>query len=195
MAEYLLPTYGFRWLSDFEIDRLDIMAIPADSDTGYILVCDIKYPDGLHDIHDAYPMCPENIVIGEEDVSPYTKELTAECGITLRPGKKLCLTLRSKTHYAVHYRTLQCYLRHGLVLKQIHKVVAFRQSLWLHDFMLYTTEKRRSATNDFDSMLYKSVACNVFGKTIENVKQRVNVRIVTSPKRFVVLSANLHFKR
>lgn len=87
MAEYPLPTYGFRWLSDFEIDPLDIMAVPADSDTGYIPVCDIEYPDGLHDIHDAYPMCPENIVIGEEDVSPYTKELTAECGITLRLGK------------------------------------------------------------------------------------------------------------
>lgn len=111
------------------------------------------------------------------------------------PGEKLCLTLRFKTNYAVHYRTLQCYLRHGLVLKQIHKVVAFTQSLWLHDFMLYTTEKRRSGTNDFDSMLYKSVACNVFEKTIENVKQRVNVRILRPQKRFVVLSANRHSKR
>lgn len=182
MSEFLLPTYGFRWLSDFEIDRLEIMTIPADSDTGYILVCDIEYPDHLHDLHDAFPMCPENILVGEEDVSQYTKELAAECKVNLRPGKKLCLTLRTKNNYAVHYRTLQCYIRHGLVLKNIHRVICFRQSLWLRDFMTYTTEKRRNATNEFDSLLYKSVACNVFGKTIENVKQRINVRIVTSPE-------------
>ena len=92
MSEFRLPTHGFRWLSDYEIDRLDIMNIPTDSDTGYILVCDIDYPDGLHDLHDAFPMCPKNIVVGEDDVSPYTKELAAECNVKLRPGKKLCLT-------------------------------------------------------------------------------------------------------
>ena len=46
--------------------------------------------------------------------------------------------------------------------------------------MKFTTEIRRNATHQFDKMLYKSVACNVFGKSIENVKQRINVKIVTS---------------
>ena len=39
------------------------------------------------------------------------------------------------------------------------------------------------STNEFDGMLYKSVACNVFGKTIENVKQRMNIKIVTSSEK------------
>ena len=182
MADFRLPTYGFKWLSQFEIERFDVMSVPADSDTGYILVCDIEYPDELHDFHDRFPMAPENVVIGEEDVSPYTKDLAAACKVNLHACKKLCLSLKPKTRYTVHYLTLQCYLRHGLVLTRIHKVISFRQSLWLQDFMKFTTGKRRSATNEFDRMLYKSVACNVFGKSNENVKQRINVKIVTSAK-------------
>ena len=103
MADFRLPTYGFKWLSQFEIERFDVMGIAADSDTGYILVCDLEYPDELHDMHDPFPLCPENVIIGEEDVSQYTKELAAACKINLRESKKLCLSLRPKKQYAVHY--------------------------------------------------------------------------------------------
>ncbi|MEW8542131.1 MAG: hypothetical protein AB2693_01235 [Candidatus Thiodiazotropha sp.] len=183
MADFPLPTYGFKWLTKTEIDNFNLSGIAADSDTGYILVCDLECPEEIHDKFDAFPMCPENVTVGVDDVSPYTKELAAACNMNLRPSKKLCLTLAPKKHYAVHYLTLQCYLRHGMVLTQIHKVLSFRQSLWLQDFMKFTTEKRRSATNEFDGMLYKSVGCNVFGKSIENVKQRINVKIVTSAQK------------
>ena len=159
------------------------MDIPADSDTGYILVCDLECPEDKHDKFDAFPLCPENITVGVDNVSPYTRELAAACNMNLRASKKLCLTLSPKKNYAVHYLTLQSYLRHGMVLSHIHKVISFRQSLWLQEFMKFTTEKRRNATNEFDNMLYKSVACNVFGKSIENVKQRINVKIVTSAQK------------
>ena len=125
-------------------------------------------------------MCPENIEIGEEDVSEYTRQLAATCNIKLRPTKKLCLTLKDKKRYTVHYSTLKCYISNGVVLERVHKVLSFCQSLWLHDFMKFTTDKRRNATNEFDKMLYKSVANNVFGKSIENVKQRINVKMVGS---------------
>ena len=182
MADFRLPTHGFKWLTQNEMDNFDVMNIADDSDTGYILVVDLEIPVEHHDLYDQFPLCPENVVIGEEHVSPYTRELSAACGIQLRPAKKLCLSLTDKTRYAVHYRTLQSYIRLGVVLKRVHKVIRFTQSLWLQDFMKYTTDKRRGATNDFDKMLYKSVACNVFGKSIENVKRRINVRIVTTPK-------------
>ena len=174
MADYPLPTYGFRWLSDFEVENFDPRAVPADSDTGYILVCDIEYPESLHDIHDAFPLCPENTVIGEDDVSQYTRDLAESCNLKLRAERKLCLSLKSKSHYPVHYRTLQFYLRHGVVVTKVHKVISFRQSLWLFDFMRYTSEKRSSATNEFDNMLYKSVACNVFGTFKCNLLANLN---------------------
>lgn len=180
MLERPLPTFNFRFLSEFEIERIDIMNIPEDSDTGYIFLVDIEIPDEKHSLYDQFPMCPENVLIDPNQVSEYTKQLAASCDVNLRPTRKLCLTLNYKTRYCVHYLTLQSYIRHGLVVKHVHKVISFRQSLWLHDFMKFTTEKRRNATNQFDKMLYKSVACNVFGKSIENVKRRINVKIVTS---------------
>ena len=178
MLERALPTYGFKWMSQFEIERLDIMNIPDDSDTGYILVVDMEIPEDKHDHYDQYPMMPENMIIGEEHVSEYTKQLASACNVNVRPTKKLCLSLNNKTKYAVHYATLKCYIRHGLVVKHVHKAISFRQSTWLHDFMTFTTQKRIQANNQFDKMLYKSVACNVFGKSIENVKQRISVKIV-----------------
>ncbi|MEW8548185.1 MAG: hypothetical protein AB2693_32175 [Candidatus Thiodiazotropha sp.] len=183
MADFPLPTYGFKWLSNHELENFDVMSIPEDSDTGYVVVADLEIPEGQHDKFDQFPMCPENVEIGEEQVSQYTRELAAACNMKLRPTKKLCLSLNDKTRYAVHYRTLQSYLRHGVVLRHVHKVISFRQSLWLQDFMEYTTERRRSAGNEFDKILYKSVANNVFGKSIENVKQRINVKIVTSVQK------------
>ena len=182
MLERPLPTYGFKWLSEYEIERLDVMSIPDDSDTGYILIVDMEIPENMHDHYDQYAMMPENIIVGEEHASGYTKQLAAACNVKLRPTRKLCLTLNDKTKYTVHYSTLKAYIRHGLVLKHVHKVISFRQSLWLQDFMKFTTEKRINATNPFDKMLYKSVACNVFGKSIENVKQRISVKIVRSAK-------------
>ena len=183
MADFPLPMYGFMWLTKYETDNLNLKDIRADSDTGYILVCDLECPEDKHDKFDAFPLCPENITVGVDNVSPYSRELAAACNMNLRASKKLCLTLSPKKHYAVHYFTLQSYFLHGMILSHIHKVISFRQLLWLQELMKFTTKKRRNATNEFDSMLYKSVACNVFGKSIENVKQQVNVKFVTSAQR------------
>ena len=107
IADFRLPTHGFKWLTWIEKDSLDVMNIADDSDTGYILVVGLEIPVEHHKLYDQFPLCPENVVIGEEHVSPYTREMSATCGIQLRRTKKLCLSLTDKTHYLVHYMTLQ----------------------------------------------------------------------------------------
>lgn len=72
-----------------------IMSVAEDSDTGYVLVADLEI-EGYHDIFDQFPMCPENVEIGEDQVSQYTRELAAACNMKLRPTKKLCLSLSAK---------------------------------------------------------------------------------------------------
>ncbi|XP_045187034.2 uncharacterized protein LOC123544936 [Mercenaria mercenaria] len=183
MIDYPLPIYGFRYLTEFDIDRLNIMDIPKDSDKGYIFVVDLEYPEELHDRDDGYPMCPENAVITKDMLSPYTHQLAEKCGIKLKDDRKLCQTFHDKTRYATHYLTLQHYLSHGMVLKRIHRVIEFTQSRWLEEFMTYTCTKRKEATNEFDAILYKGIANQCFGKTIENQKKRINVRICTNAKQ------------
>ena len=83
MAVFPLPAFGIRWMSQFEIQRFDVMSVSSDSNSGYILICDIKYPDELHDLHYANLMCPESQLIGQEDISQYTCDLAASCNITM----------------------------------------------------------------------------------------------------------------
>jgi hypothetical protein len=53
MSSARLPAYGFRFLTDYELERFDFSDIPADSDHGYILEVDLSYPAELHDEHDS----------------------------------------------------------------------------------------------------------------------------------------------
>ena len=127
MLERPLTTYGFKWLSQYEIERLDIKRIPDDWDMGYKLVVDMEIPEDKYDYYDQCPMMPEN-------------------------KKKL----RLSTKYAVHYGTLKCYIRHGLVVKHVHNFISFRLSLLLHNFMTFTTHKRIHANNQFTKCYIKA---------------------------------------
>jgi len=53
-----LPIGDFRFLTPDKLSTFDVMSIPEDSPTGYIVECDLKYPDGLHDLHSDYPLAP-----------------------------------------------------------------------------------------------------------------------------------------
>ena len=172
MKNHKLPIFGFRWLSDREIERFDPMSVAPDSDHGYIIECDLYYPEELHDAHDSYPLAPEHIRIKPEDLSDYTKNLAEQCGIgleTLRELRKLCLTLKDKKHYVTHYLNLQFYVKHGMKLRKIYRVVRFSQSPWLQDFMTNVSDKRREANTKFYSSVFKSVANSVYGTSVLNI--------------------------
>ncbi|EZA58861.1 hypothetical protein X777_01036 [Ooceraea biroi] len=154
-----LPSSGFRWVED--ISTLDVNAIPPDSPTGYILEVDLKYPRYLHDAHADLPFCP-------------TRKAPPD-----KRQEKLLATLRDKERYVIHYRTLQQCTRHGLRVKRIHRALEFAQSAWLRDYIELNTGFRTRATNDFEMNLYKLMNNAVLGKTMENVQNRVEVKLVT----------------
>ena len=45
--------------------------------------------------------------------------------------KKLVLILEDKNNYVVHYRNLQFYLKQGMKLKRVHRVLNFEQECWM----------------------------------------------------------------
>ena len=70
MSQYL-PTGGFRWLTEKEINTIDLAKYKDDIKKGVILEVDLEYPRELRDLHNDYPLAPEKIKVRKEMLSPY----------------------------------------------------------------------------------------------------------------------------
>lgn len=161
-----MPHNNFKWLSKNEIINFDILNVgDDDSDIGYILEVDVAYPTFLHDKHSDFPFLPE------KKCPEWAKQ------------QKLLLTLDNKERYVCHYMILKQAVLNGLVLKKIHRVIQFNQSCWLRPYISFNTEKRKLAENDFEKDFYKLLNNAMFGKTIENVRNRMNLELVNNEKR------------
>src|SRR6267154_3196788 len=84
-----------------------------------------------------------------------------------------------KQKYILHYRNLKFYLKMGLRLTHVHRVIQFKQSQWLKPYIDFNTNMRAKATSDFERNLYKLCNNAVFGKMCEDLRKRIDVRIVT----------------
>ena len=176
-----LPTGGFRFFSPDQIESItkaEILAIPDDGDKGYAFEIDVEYGRELHEKHSDYPLMPESLEISSEMYSPFmTNHFPDE-----PPQKKLTPNLRNKSHYIVHYSNLKLCLQLGLKITKIHRVLEFNQSPWLKPYIDLNTRQRAAATTPFEKDFFKLMNCSVFGKTQENLRNRVNVELVTDEK-------------
>ena len=188
MSQYL-PTGGFKWLKQNKIDNLDLGKYNEQSKKGLILEVDLEYPNELHDIHNDYPLAPEKVKVTENMLSNYCKKIADKYNISAGLVHKLIPTLSKKEKYVLHYRNLQLYIDLGLKVSKVHRVLEFDQSPWLKQYIDYNTEKRKNAKNDFEKDFFKLMNNSVFGKTMENIRKRVDVRLVTDEKKLLKLTS------
>ena len=90
-----------------------------------------------------------------------------------------------KTNYVLHYRDLQLYLSLGMKLTKIHRVIKFKQSDWMKKYIDFNTEKRKNTANCFENDFFKLIINSVYDKTMENLRQRINVRLINNEKDFL----------
>ena len=188
MSQYL-PIGNFKWMSNREIKQSDLGKHKADGKKGFILEVDLEYPRELHDMHNDYPVCPEKVKVSNDMLSGYCKKIAEKYKISIGLVSKLIPTLRDKKEYVLHYRNLQLYLDLGLKIKKIHRVLKFDQSPWLKQYIDFNTEKRKNAKNSFEKDFFKLINNSVFGKTMEKLCKRVDVRLVTDEKKLDKLTA------
>ena len=182
MREYL-PYEEFEWLKN--VDELDVMSFNEKSDVGYILEVDLEYPDKLHELHNDYPLAPEKLAVTNDTLSKYCKSIADKYDIKVSDVKKLIPNLGNKTKYVLHYKNIQLYLSLGMKLTKIHKVLKFKQSDWMKKYIEFNTKKRMGAANDFEKDFFNLMINSVYGKAMENLRKRINVRFVNNKKDFL----------
>jgi len=106
MTQYL-PREGFRWLSQDEIERLNIMNVADDNDEGYVLEVDVNYPTALHDLHSDYPLAPQKMKVTNDMLSPYARELKRDLDLKETSVEKLVPNFNDKENYILHYKNLK----------------------------------------------------------------------------------------
>ena len=172
MSQYM-PYGDFKWV-DPKLDGLDVLT--PTSDVGRVYEVDVSYPQHLHNKHNDLPFLPEN---------------------KIPPGsrvKKLMATLHSKKNYVIHYRNLQQAIANGLIVEKVHRVLEFRQSDWLAKYIHLNTEMRKKAVNEFEKDFFKLLNNAVFGKTMESMRKRIKMELVSCPKRLQKLLNKQTFK-
>ena len=118
-------------------------------------------------------------------LSDYCKNVTDEYGTNIGDVMKLIPNLGSKANYVLHCRNLQLYLSLEMKLTKIHRVLKFKQSDWMKKYIDFNTEKRTNAANSFEKDFFKLMINSVYGKTMENLRKRINVRLVNNEKDFL----------
>ena len=160
-----LPLSNFRWMELQELENWTSMPC--------ILEVDLEYPAELHDFHNEYPLAPERL--------------------TINKVQKLVPNLNDKTRYVVHHKTLKLYLSLGLKLTKIHRAITFQESNWLAEYIQMNTNLRTKAKNDFEKDFFKLMNNSVFGKSMENIRNRVDVRLVNDKEEVLKLIAKPNF--
>ena len=172
MSQYL-PYDEIKFDSNIKLE--DILNTPDDSDIGFIVEVDLKYPDNIKQKTKNFPFAPENKKINPDNFNDYMKEIKPDVYIQT---KKLICDFSNKKNYLIHYRMLKFYIRHGMLVDKIHNIISFKQSRWLEKYINFNTQKRNEAKNDFEKDFYKLLNNAFYGKTMENVRNRLKIKFI-----------------
>ena len=167
-----LPVGGFEWLSEGKLKQWE--KIVDSEDLGCVLEVDLEYPAELHDFHNDFPLAPELMEVG---------------GIF-----KLIPNLKDKEKMVLDGRNLKLFLSLGMKLKKIRRGIGFKKEAFMKPFIEWNTKLRTAAKNDFEKELFKLASNAVYGKTMENVRNRINMKLVNDRKKKANLVRKINFK-
>ena len=105
-------------------------------------------------------------------------------GIKIRGCHKLVPNLGNKSKYVIHYKNIQLYLSLAMKLTKLHRTLKVKQSDWLKKYIDFKTDKKKNAANSLEKYFLKLINNSFFGKTMENLRKRINVKLVNNAKDY-----------
>jgi hypothetical protein len=177
-----LPIGEFTWISDEqEVQDLEQKiknnVITGEEDYGYCLKVDLIVPKTPY--FQNYPLAPESKTIKYDQLSDYQKGLIGEN--KKYKSKKLVLDFVDKKDYIIHIKHLILIQNLGAGFR-IKDAIRFKQEAWLKPYIDFNTNQRSVAKNDFEKDFFKLANNSVFGKTMENVRGYVDIKLCDSAK-------------
>ena len=110
-------------------------------------------------------------------------------------AEKLAPNLLPKREYVVHLRNLQFYLSKGARLTGVRRAISFRQEAWIAPYIAGNTALRQEAVDEFERDFFKLLNNAFFGKTMENVRNRIRIELVNNERRHAWYTSKPTFKR
>ena len=120
-------------------------------------------------------------------LSDYQSKRADLYNILIGNVKKL-VNFIDKEKHAIHYEKFKLYLRLKLKLKNIHRLLEFNKSQWLKQYVEFNTQKRIEVEKNGDEVgeaLYKLMNNAVYGKAIEDLRNRINVKLVSNRTHYL----------
>ena len=125
-----LPYEDFQ----FTATTLDaILYASDDSDHGYYIVCDIDYTKECKERTEQLALMPNKRKINDNELGYRERD-----GGKAR-SEKLILDQNNKTLYMVHYRMLKFYVKMGVKVTKIHRIIKFKQG-YIVEFIYKTIQ-------------------------------------------------------
>ena len=106
---------------------------------------------------------------------------------------KLTCIIQNKENYVIHIRALKQAVNHGLKLAKVHRIIQFDQEAWLKPYIDMNADLKKDAKNDFEKDFFKLMNNSVFGKTMKNVRNHRDIKIVTTDKRRSILASEPNY--
>lgn len=153
-----LPVRDFRWLSMEQIRNFDpIDDVDPEADTGFIIDCTLDYPEDLHADHNSLPLAPHQQTITGDMLSPYARAALAAQNrdFSKYKAKKLTSSFLRRERYVCHGGSLKLYLKLGMKLVAIHRIMAFTQEAFIRPYIEFCSKMRAESKTKTRSQTFK----------------------------------------
>lgn len=177
-----LPIGNFK--EEFGLTKDDLLKINPDDELGYLLYFDeITFSEDIHDYFNDYPPVSEKMIIPDEWRSEYQREIRKKSS----NSEKLVNTLTPKKNYLHHIKLFQLNSKLGVKYGKLLRVWSYKQGKWLKPYIDFNTEKRavcKKNKDEFGTDLYKKLNNVIYGKCIESLRKRRDIKLCYGEEQF-----------